>query len=515
MAKILFVTLYDVSSPGLRWVTASLEAAGHETHLVHFKRFGVDAIPYQNEQYICWIEDDCDHIVTPSYFANGKRFCAFPTPILEREKELLMEKIEEVAPDYVGFSVLWSHYRLAVDLTERIRARFPHIPIVWGGTHPIIRPEDCLGPADIVCNSEGEHCFVELMNNPGKTDIEGLWFKNGPSGPVKNERAPFIEDLDSLPFPLWGVREWIIENNRVEREDLSTIVARGHLRMQTMRNCPYGCAYCYHSVVRREFKGKGKYVRRRSPEHVIEEIRRLKEIMPLVQIVFCDEIFVVDHDWCLDFAEKYKESGLGVRFYGNCHPHTAKEDMLRALHDAGMWHTQFGIQSASERILKEYFARKTTNEENREFLKLLQRIGFERISLDLIDDIPQMTDQDCRDTLEFFLSLPKPYELLIYKLTYYPTCDTEILTKPESILSREEWLFWSMLFLLTQDPGMDPDTIRALSNDPHLRKNPEALADIVNGVLGGEEVWELFAQQVYLEGRVTEQLGSAACIPLG
>jgi len=515
MARILFVTLYDESCPGLRWVIGSLEAAGHETHLVHFKRFGVDLVPYRNERFICWIEEECPHVVTPAYFANGKRFCSFPTPITEHEKELLMEKVEEVAPDYVGFSVLWSHFGLARELSEHIRRRFPGVPIIWGGTHPIIRPEECVGPADIVCNSEGEACMVELLNHPGKTDITGMWFKDGSHGPIRNERAPFVEDLDSLPFPVWGLREWIIENDTIAAEDLSTIVARGHFRMQTMRNCPYGCAYCYHSVARELFRGKGKYVRRRSPDHVIEEIRRLRQQMPIVLIVFCDEIFVVHHDWCMEFAEKYKASGLGIRFYGNCHPHTSKEDMLRALCEAGMWHTQFGIQSASERILKDYFSRTTTNEENRKFLQMLQGIGFDRISLDLINDIPQMTEEDCRETLEYFLSLPKPFELLISKLVYYPTCDTDVLTQPESNLSRKDWLFWSMMFLLTQSEGIGAETVRALSRDPHLRERPEALSDLVNGVLGGDELWELFAQQLYFEGKLSEAPSGATCIPFG
>jgi radical SAM superfamily enzyme YgiQ (UPF0313 family) len=515
MAKVLFITLYDESCPGLRWVIGSVEAAGHETHLVHLKRFGVDLVPYRNQQLVCWIENECPYIVTPWYHTTGKRYCSFPHPISDHERELLLQKIEEVAPDYVGLSVLWSHLKLATDLSEMIRERFPNIQIIWGGTHPIIRPEECVGPADIVCTGEGERSLVELLDNPGKTDIPGLWFKNGSHGPIRNERAQFVEDLDSLPFPVWGLREWLIEYGKIASEDISTLVARGHFRLQTMRNCPYVCAYCYHSVARELFKGKGKYVRRRSPEHVIEEIRRCKQQFPLVHIVFSDEIFVVGRDWCLDFAEKYKASGLDIRFYGNCHPHTSKEEMLQALHDAGMWHTQFGIQCASERVRENFFARHTTNEEDREFLKMLQRVGFERITLDLINNIPQMEEEDCWETLEFFLSLPKPFELYIYQLTFYPTCNTDTLPNEEPKLSQKEWLFWTMIFLLTQGEDVDPDTIRALGRDPYLRENPVVLSDLVDAVLRWDERWDLYAQQLYLEGRLEEQKNRPMFIPFG
>ncbi len=41
----------------------------------------------------------------------------------------------------------------------------------------------------------------------------------------------------------------------------------------TMRGCPHKCTFCYNSTLMKMTKDKGQYLRQRSPDNVLEEIR--------------------------------------------------------------------------------------------------------------------------------------------------------------------------------------------------------------------------------------------------
>lgn len=59
-----------------------------------------------------------------------------------------------------------------IKLTEELKKM--KIPIIWGGVHPIIAPEECLKHVDMVCAGEGECAIIELttkMENNDNTPV--------------------------------------------------------------------------------------------------------------------------------------------------------------------------------------------------------------------------------------------------------------------------------------------------------------------------------------------------------
>ena len=55
-------------------------------------------------------------------------------------------------------------------------------------------------------------------------------------------------------------------------------VFRSQLIVMGSRGCPYACSYCNNSYYMKLYKGKGKYVRRRSVKNIIDEIKYLHEL---------------------------------------------------------------------------------------------------------------------------------------------------------------------------------------------------------------------------------------------
>ena len=67
----------------------------------------------------------------------------------------LADLVERLRPcALIGLSLMTNTFRRAQFLTEHLRNAGLRAPIVWGGTHPTVAPEECLEIADAVCVGE-------------------------------------------------------------------------------------------------------------------------------------------------------------------------------------------------------------------------------------------------------------------------------------------------------------------------------------------------------------------------
>ena len=105
--------------------------------------------------------------------------------------------------DLVGVTLMTNFFDGAVQVTERIK-RDLDVPVIWGGVHPTIRPQESLEYADIVCVGDGEDAVLELMDRMAAgrdwSDIPNLWIKRG-DVIVRNPPRPLQSNLDIYPPP--------------------------------------------------------------------------------------------------------------------------------------------------------------------------------------------------------------------------------------------------------------------------------------------------------------------------
>jgi len=487
MAKVAFITLYDESCLGARSLAAYLEREGHECHIIHFKSFTVPLIRYEDAE--AWkIVEQSKAKTIPAFFPEGARFISFPTPITGREREILVEKLDEIGPDAIAFSLLSTHLHLARELTALCRERFPKVPVLWGGVHAIAATEDCFPDADVVSTGEGEIPMAEYLADPKRRDIRGLWFRDRETGEItKNPMARLIEDLDSLPFPQWGKNEWMIEGDRITEEAMDQIYVKGHYRILTGRNCPFRCAFCVHSTTRDMMKGLGTYCRRRSVDNVLEEIMDARKRFGIGSVLFADEIFMMSEKWVNEFAEKYRAAGIRLPFYATCHPRTTTKEMLITLTEVGLDEPCVGIQTGSPRVMSEIYERRTTNEDVLRMAEWFREIGFGRVQYDLVSNTPYEDEEDCLATLDLLARLPKPFDLFIYQLVSFPTCKMERMGHRKGDMDEEGFFFYNMLYLLTQKGNLSEEAVKTLTRDEYLRKNPKVMSGLAAGILGEEQ----------------------------
>jgi radical SAM superfamily enzyme YgiQ (UPF0313 family) len=166
--------------------------------------------------------------------------------------------------------------------------------------------------------------------------IKGLVWRDG--GEIRiNPDRPFIPDLDDLPLPLHGLLPWRQYRAPNIRGPYSFIVPS--------RGCPGGCTFCIKHV------SYGNSVRLRSPENILAELKLLWEL-GLRNVHMYADLFTANREQVMGICEGMIREGLKFKWTCNSRVDYVDPEMLRAMSRAGCWMISWGIESASDEILK-------------------------------------------------------------------------------------------------------------------------------------------------------------------
>jgi len=379
------VTFFNYESHALRIFHPLLTQRGHDVHSIFFKNYFTYQVPTQTEE------------------------------------DMVVDLIERLRPDLVGMSVWSTYYQLARRLSRRIKDSVDPV-IIWGGIHAQAKPEQCLEVADVVCQSEGEYVLAELTDrlsvDQPYDDLAGCWVKT-PAGTLRNPPRMLIPDLDVLP-----PADLSPDNKYYLGVDAWRDVARWNDRalfydIMAVRGCPFQCTFCIHNFTRKATEGLGTYLRRRSVDHCMAELREAVRQRPRLQaIALSDDIFAPPRPWLEEFCARYKQE-IGLPFTVYSYPGMVDEKRVSLMRDAGLWTSTMGVQSGSERIRRDCYERETSQESIVTACEILARHGVGR-NLDFIGDNPYETDADRRETIELLCRLPKPFFFNYFSLTFFP-----------------------------------------------------------------------------------------------
>jgi radical SAM superfamily enzyme YgiQ (UPF0313 family) len=386
---VVLMTIYSVENAGIRYVSAALQRAGFETHIVFLRD---------------WRHNMLD---MPS----------------DKDIQMALDVIADKKADLVGVGFMSSLYPMAHEVTKRIKARFPGTPVVWGGIHPTSVPDECIGEVDFVCVGEGEVASIDLAtalrDGTDTTNIPNIWAnKNGTVHP--NKPRPLIQDLDWLPYPdVEDDNKFYIEDGKMTIEEPWKRTAE--YRIYFSRGCPYNCSYCYVSILRDVYEEKGKqFYRARSVQHIMGELEYMRAKFPRVARVKIDDdtSFAFGNEWMDEFLVEYPKR-IGIPFECLLIPPMLREDMLRKLVDVGLIRVQTGIESGSSKESKEMHNRSPGNTAIMKFAEFNKDLKLD-IVYDVIIDNPHATEEMKLETAEFLLDLPLPYSIYFYSLNYFP-----------------------------------------------------------------------------------------------
>ncbi len=310
----------------------------------------------------------------------------------------VIEELKEFKPDICGFSCLTEDHKWVSGIARDIK-NTPELKgtrIIAGGAHPTFFPEfiEDDPDIDIICIGEGEHAMQDLAQAIDKgddyTQIQNLWVKE--NGNIhRNEIRPLIEDLDSIPT-----------------FDHDLHFKYEHLRNKPFkyflsgRGCPYKCSYCFNHSMIKLYKNKGRYIRHRKAESLIEEIKYVKSIA-LKDVVFADDIFILNKKWLLNFLELYKKE-IKLPFRCNVFINLTDEEIVSALKEAGCNYVMFGVETGNEELRKRILHKYISNEDIIKVSRLLNKYKI-RFSSNNMFGFPSETLENALETINLNASL--------------------------------------------------------------------------------------------------------------
>ncbi|MHA1263892.1 MAG: B12-binding domain-containing radical SAM protein [Candidatus Helarchaeota archaeon] len=325
--------------------------------------------------------------------------------------------------DLAGFSVLSLERDRAYEISKILKENYD-IPILWGGVHATVAPTDCFATknVDFLCVGEGEEAIREFINKfeSGKdlTNIPNIWcYQEGQI--QRTDLRPLIQNLDNLPYPdreIFDIRHLCIDTG-------SPFLGS--------RGCPFGCSYCVNNCYLKLYRNKGKYVRYRSVDNLLDEIEMVKEKYHIKVVEFADETITLRKKWMKEFATKYQKR-IGLPFLIQTRCETVDLEILQTLKWAGCKNISFGIESGNEILRRKILKRKMSNAQIVNAFSLAKKVGLVTTSFNMVG-LPFETEQMILDTIVLNKKIKANHHNVCI---FYPFKGTEL----EQICRQKNWI---------------------------------------------------------------------------
>lgn len=290
--------------------------------------------------------------------------------------------------------------RETVQIAKAAKMLYPDKPIILGGWHPSLLPDQTLAAeyVDVVVKGQGEDALLEIVQHieAGESlkNIAGVGYKeNGklcfnPSRPLKP-----ISDLPPKAYHL------------ADFDAYERVCGRRWAMYTSSLACPFNCAYCTND---------GLYGRKWNAlpaGQVVEEVADLVTRYGLKLLWVVDDNFLVDRQRAIDIAEGLVRSG--VKFDWSIQASTnlvtrLTVDELKLLRRAGLSQVSQGADSGSPKVLHLM---------NKDFQKLdtiyqaadlLTHAGI-RPSFNMIFGFPGEGEKEQRESIRLIMKICRRY----------------------------------------------------------------------------------------------------------
>ena len=345
---------------------------------------------------------------------------------------LINEYIKDFSPKLICFSTVSTEYPFIRDMAGYIKKKYPGIFSIIGGPHVSLNPQDVIQDEfDCLCIGEGEYPVRELVEQLEEDrlprGIENLWRKNG-SEIEKNATRPFMQDIDSLPFPdreMWY--DWIEEEPGSE---YPVLLGRG---------CPFHCTYCCNHALKN--LAKGVYVRFRSTENIINEIKEINAQNPTKTNIYLEvETIGANKNWLQELCLKLERLNatlkhpLSYRTNLRVTPNLDLNTIFSAFKRCNLTTINIGVESGSERIRREVLKRDYSNQDIINAVKLAKGFGFKVHFYNLMG-IPGETLDNFKETIKLN-RICQPDKVYTHIFFPYPGTELHSVCREKGLLPK-------------------------------------------------------------------------------
>ena len=391
------------------------------------------------------------HAVFPEY---GMPLMATIVRDLGYDVKAFVEHIGPIKWDYVMdsdvvcFHAFSSTMPKTIEYIRKIKEARPDMPIVIGGTHASVMPEDTLQYCDVVVRQEGDETLPEVLakwkNDEDLTDVLGVSYWH--DGRVRqNPNRPFTQDFDVIPDLelISGYLNW------PKWKMIWKMKMRWQV-LQTTRGCPYDCSFC---IAPREL---GRGYRLRSIDSVIADIKYQQKLVGTKYFFMVDNHFTINRERTKELLNRIIDEG--IKWYGICFTRmeVARDDELLALLKKAQVNTLYmGLESFDNNVLK-LLNKKQTNEGMKKSLAKIKSHGL-RVLGSFVMGCDEDTVGSLRATIDAAIEQDIDY-VALFPLSGYPEHNAP--TIPLNRFFLPSWDRLDGTFVIFLPKNMKPSTLQ-------------------------------------------------------
>jgi radical SAM superfamily enzyme YgiQ (UPF0313 family) len=327
--------------------------------------------------------------------------------------------------DLVGITVLTQRAPQAYRLAEVFRKK--GVPVVLGGAHVTLNPDEAAEHADAVVVGEAEEVWHRVLADAKKRQLQPRY------------QASELHCLEKLAAPRFD----LIANNRYY-----TLLRP----VQTTRGCPHRCDFCTVQTI------YGRSYRHRPVEEVIEDIRAIRKTSRY--LFFVDDNLTADRDYAARLFEALID--LDVSWSAQLNLGFAEDEkLLRLAARSGFQMAVCGVENVSLQNL-EAVSKGKVNDPRRygELIARYRKAGV-LVLAGMILGFDSDTEATIAENVNFMLSEKIPM-ISLYLLTPFPGTPLFSRLDQEGRILTRDWSRYDSYTCVYQPRNLSPERLTEL-----------------------------------------------------
>jgi anaerobic magnesium-protoporphyrin IX monomethyl ester cyclase len=354
---------------------------------------------------------------------------------INRAMDEIVARVCGLKPRFVGISCFTPEFFNVIELSRRLKLELAS-PVIVGGVHPTLKPEDFFyggSPVDYAVAGDGQEPLLEIVSRHGAGSSApaagaGIAHDQGTSAAAAAAPAEFTR-YEEMPLPDYSQLDmdfYTFPNISVAR----ALVLSG-VHIFTTLGCPFHCTFCANRCHR---------VKYRPIEHVLDELAMLKNRYGIDAFYIQDDTFMIKRPRVIALVNGLRDRKIDLLWAMETRVNLFDEEVAELIARNGCLQVDFGVESGSAEALKR-MKKGVTPEQIRAAFDACRKHGIRSLA-NIMFNTPGETEEDVDATLEMLRRI-KPTRTFIGLTIPYP--GTEIYdTYVRPPVVKEEYVLFGM-----------------------------------------------------------------------